>query len=95
MLIDIENQYLLRKDTKIRLTFIECRLLELLINNTKVPLSRAFILTNIWGYTVNRLIDTRIVDVNISRLRSKVEDDSTKPELIITIRGTGYMFQGY
>ena len=40
-----------------------------------------------------RDIDTRLVDVYISRLRAKIEDDSNKPDLIITGRGIGYMFR--
>ena len=38
-------------------------------------------------------VDTRVVDVHISRLRSKIEDDRANPELILTARGTGYLFQ--
>ena len=38
-------------------------------------------------------VDTRVVDVHISRLRSKLEDDPANPELILTARGTGYLFQ--
>ena len=50
------------------------------------------ILDNIWGYTPERYIDTRIVDVHIRRLRSKIEEDPSQPDLIITARGIGYMF---
>ena len=40
-----------------------------------------------------RHVDTRVVDVHISRLRAKLEDDPSNPELILTARGTGYLFQ--
>ena len=40
-----------------------------------------------------RHVDTRVVDVHISRLRSKLEADPANPELILTARGTGYLFQ--
>ena len=45
---------------------------------------------NVWGYTPQRFVDTRIVDVHIARLRSKIEKDPTHPDLIITVRGSGY-----
>ena len=53
------------------------------------------ILDRVWGYTTERYLDTRVVDVHISRLRSKLEEDPSNPDLIITARGTGYMFQRY
>ena len=53
------------------------------------------ILNNVWGYTPERLIDLRVVDVHISRLRRKLEDNPKTPELILTIRGAGYRFQQY
>ena len=58
-----------------------------------VFLSRTLTLNEIWGYMPERDIDTRLVDVYISRLRAKIEDDSNKPDLIITGRGIGYMFR--
>jgi OmpR family response regulator RpaB len=50
------------------------------------------ILDNVWGYTPQRIVDTRIVDVHISRLRSKIEENPSDPDLIITVRGIGYVF---
>ena len=55
--------------------------------------SRAEILQEVWGYTPERHVDTRVVDVHISRLRAKLEEDPSNPELILTARGTGYLFQ--
>ena len=72
---------------------MEFNLLELLVNNSGKPYSRAEILQQVWAYPADHRIDTRVVDVHISRLRSKLEDDPTNPELILTSRGTGYMFQ--
>jgi OmpR family response regulator RpaB len=40
-------------------------------------------------------MDTRVVDVHIYRLRAKLEADPSNPDLILTARGTGYMFQNY
>jgi OmpR family response regulator RpaB len=67
--------------------------LELLLENTGNYLSRTKILDNIWGYTPERHVDTRIVDVHISRLRAKIEENPRTPDLIITARGKGYKFQ--
>ena len=53
------------------------------------------LLENIWGYKPERPEDARIVDVHISRIRSKIEEDPRSPDLIITARGAGYMFQKY
>ena len=68
-------------------------LLELLVGRSGEPFSRGEILKDVWGYTPERHVDTRVVDVHISRLRSKLEDDPANPELILTARGTGYLFQ--
>ena len=70
-------------------------MLQLLITNAGKNLSRSDILNNVWGYTPERLIDLRVVDVHISRLRRKLEDNPKTPELILTIRGAGYRFQQY
>ena len=74
---------------------MEFNLLELLITKAGERLSRSMILNCVWGYTPERYLDTRVVDVHISRLRSKLEEDPSNPDLIITARGTGYMFQRY
>ena len=47
-----------------------------------------------WGYTLEYQVDTRVVDVHVSRLRANLERDPKNPELILTVRGTGYLFQG-
>jgi OmpR family response regulator RpaB len=57
----------------------------LLIENAGKKLSRVAILDNIWGYTPERYVDTRIVDVHISRLRLKIEEDPKTPDLILSI----------
>ena len=65
----------------------------MLIDNAGKNLSRKAILDNIWGYTPARDVDTRVVDVHISRLRSKLEEDPGNPEFILTVRRIGYMFR--
>jgi OmpR family response regulator RpaB len=95
LVINLEKQDVLKNNEKIKLTSLEFNLLLLLINNSGKRLSRTEILDNIWGYTPERYIDTRLVDVHISRLRSKLEEDPGTPDLILTARGTGYMFRNY
>jgi OmpR family response regulator RpaB len=80
---------------RIKLTGMEFKLLEFLISKSGECLSRWAILRAVWGYTPKRYRDTRVIDVYISRLRAKVEEDSTNPTLIVTVRGIGYMFHRF
>jgi OmpR family response regulator RpaB len=95
LFIDMSTRIGSRGRTKIKLSNIEYSILELLIENAGKKLSRTMILENIWGYKPERFIDTRIVDVHISRLRSKIEENPSNPDLIITARGSGYIFHKY
>ncbi len=91
--IDTNRRQVYKGDERIRLTGMEFSLLELLVSRSGEAFSRAEILQEVWGYTPERHVDTRVVDVHISRLRAKLEDDPSNPELILTARGTGYLFQ--
>lgn len=91
--VDINKKQVYKNNTRVRLTGMEFSLLELLVSKAGEPFSRASILQEVWGYTPERHVDTRVVDVHISRLRAKLEDDPSNPDLIITARGTGYLFQ--
>lgn len=91
--IDSNRRKVFRGDEQIRLTELELSLLEVLIENAGKAIDRLEILRHIWGYSPERLSETRVVDVHISRLRCKIETDPENPELILTCRGTGYMFQ--
>jgi OmpR family response regulator RpaB len=93
--IDINRRQVFNGHKRIKLTGMEFNLLELLVTKAGERLSRSFILDSVWGYTPERYLDTRVVDVHISRLRAKLEEDPSNPDLIITARGTGYMFQRY
>ena len=93
--IDTQKRQVLRSGKRVRLTAMEFNLLELLINQPGERLSRSYILDSVWGYTPQRYIDTRVVDVHISRLRAKLEEDPSNPDYILTARGTGYMFQNF
>lgn len=91
--IDTQKRQVFRKNERIRLTGMEFNLLELLLSNAGQPFSRGAILQHVWSYPPDQKIDTRVVDVHISRLRAKLETDLSNPELILTARGIGYMFQ--
>lgn len=91
--IDLNKRQVFRKNERVRLTGMEFSLLELLVSNSGKPFSRSEILQAVWSYPPENRIDTRVVDVHISRLRSKLETDISNPELILTARGIGYMFQ--
>ena len=91
--IDTARRQVYRKNERIRLTGMEFSLLELLVNNSGQAYSRNEILQHVWAYPPDHRIDTRVVDVHISRLKSKLEADPTNPELILTARSIGYMFQ--
>ena len=93
--IDLKTKFVARGISPIKLTDFGYNLLELLINQAGNPMSRKIIIANVWGFAPERAIDTRIVDMHISRLRSKLEKNPKDPDLIITIRGVGYMFQPY
>ncbi|MET3575955.1 response regulator transcription factor [Bhargavaea ullalensis] len=70
----------------------EFELLVHLITNRNRVLSRDQLLSAVWNYDFAG--DTRIVDVHISHLRDKIEENTKKPAFIKTIRGTGYKFEG-
>ncbi|MFN8614338.1 MAG: response regulator [Vampirovibrionales bacterium] len=91
--IDRAKRQVFRKNERIRLTGMEFSLLDLLMSNSGRPFTRAEILQHVWSYPADHRIDTRVVDVHVSRLRSKLENDITNPEMILTARGIGYMFQ--
>lgn len=91
--VDTNKKQAYKNNIRVRLTGMEFSLLELLVSRAGAPFSRASILQEVWGYMPERHMDTRVVDVHISRLRAKLEDDPSNPDLILTARGTGYLFQ--
>ncbi len=75
------------------LTSVEYKLLLILIQNKNTVLSRSQILEKLWDVTYDFVNDNTLT-VYIKRLREKVEDDSTDPQHIITVRGLGYKWNG-
>jgi two-component system, OmpR family, response regulator MtrA len=88
LVIDVGGRTVTRDDTDIPLTRTEFDLLLELVRHAGQVLSRDVLLDRVWGY--DYLGDSRLVDVAIQRLRSKVETDPATPELIQTVRGSGY-----
>ena len=73
------------------LTAKEFELLKLLMRHPNRVFTRDFLLEHIWGY--DYFGSTRTVDMHISRLREKIEDDPAAPTFIQTVRGVGYKFK--
>ena len=86
--IDLAGRTVSRDGREIPLTRTEFDLLVELTNRPGQVLSRDQLLDRVWGY--DYLGDSRLVDVAIGRLRAKVEADPVNPELIRTVRGSGY-----
>ena len=75
---------------QVAVTRTEFRLLCELAEHAGRVLSRAQLLSRVWGYDVG---DERLVDVHVGRLRNKIEDDSGAPRHLVTVRGLGYKLQ--
>lgn len=86
--LDYRDRILYKNGSPIELTQIEFQLLDYLFKNPDVTLSRSDILNKVWGD--GYFVDDKVVDVNIHRLRNKVEDEPTLPKHLITIWGRGY-----
>ncbi|MBU3145720.1 response regulator transcription factor [Clostridium sp. CF012] len=86
--IDLYSKKIFKSDIELDLTPKEFLLMKMFIQNPSKALSRDELLNSIWGYEF--IGDTKIVDVNIRRLRSKVEKDPSDPKYIETVWGTGY-----
>jgi OmpR family response regulator RpaB len=91
--IETHKRQVYLHDQRIQLTGIEFDVLKLLVSKAGQTVSRADILQHVWGYSANHYADLRVVDVNVSRLRSKIGDSSKQPEYIHTDWGIGYFFQ--
>ncbi|MGL5692553.1 MAG: cell wall metabolism DNA-binding response regulator WalR [Peptostreptococcaceae bacterium] len=89
--LDIDKRKLYKNNIEIELTPTEFSIVKYLMTNGSQSLSRDEILNEVWGS--NYLYDFKIVDVNIRRIRNKIEDDPSKPKYIQTVWGYGYSFR--
>ena len=86
--LNLRNRTLTKANSLIELTQVEFQIIEYFFRNPNAALSRTDILKQVWGN--NYFGDEKIVDVNIRRLRMKVEDNPSSPTRLITIWGLGY-----
>ena len=86
--LDEKSRILYKSGTPIDLTQVEFQIMELFFRNPATALVREKILEGVWGK--NYFGDVKIVDVNIRRLRMKIEDEPSNPRHIMTVWGYGY-----
>ena len=86
--IDVAGHSVTRNGTPISLTPLEFDLLVCLARKPWQVFTREVLLEQVWGY--RHAADTRLVNVHVQRLRSKVEHDPENPEIVLTVRGVGY-----
>ena len=86
--LDIVGHEVRRGAEKVLLTPLEFNLLLTLAVKPKQVFTREMLLETVWGYHYKA--DTRLVNVHVQRLRSKIEDDPDNPKIVTTVRGIGY-----
>ena len=88
VVMDTRSHEVRKGEKKISLTPLEFKLLYILAANPNKVFTREQLLEQVWEYTYKA--DTRLVNVHVQRLRSKIEDDPENPKLVLTVRGWGY-----
>jgi two-component system response regulator MtrA len=88
IVLDPAGHTVTRKGESLDLTPLEFDLLACLLGNPEQVFSRETLLQKVWGY--HHPGDTKLVNVHMTRLRSKIEDDADNPQVIRTVRGVGY-----
>lgn len=86
--VDVSGHVVRRGEEVIQLTPLEFDLLVALGRSPWKVFTREELLEKVWGY--RHAADTRLVNVHVQRLRSKIERDPERPEVIVTVRGVGY-----
>jgi len=86
--IDVAGHVVSRDERQIGLTPLEFDLLVALARKPRQVFTRELLLEQVWGY--RHAADTRLVNVHVQRLRSKIERDPEHPEIVLTVRGVGY-----
>ncbi|MGH8835971.1 MAG: MtrAB system response regulator MtrA [Actinomycetes bacterium] len=86
--IDVAGHSVKRGSQAISLTPLEFDLLVALARKPWQVFTREVLLEQVWGY--RHAADTRLVNVHVQRLRSKIEKDPERPEIVVTVRGVGY-----
>jgi two-component system, OmpR family, response regulator MtrA len=86
--IDVAGHSVKRNGEPVSLTPLEFDLLACLARRPWQVFTREELLEKVWGY--RHATDTRLVNVHVQRLRSKIENDPERPEIVVTVRGVGY-----
>lgn len=86
--LNLRNRALMKNGKMIELTQVEFQIMEYFFSNPGTALDRTDILNHVWGEAY--VGEEKIVDVNIRRLRMKVEDEPSNPKFIVTVWGLGY-----
>ena len=86
--IDVAGHSVRRDSEAISLTPLEFDLLAALARKPWQVFTREVLLQEVWGY--RHAADTRLVNVHVQRLRSKIEHDPERPQIVVTVRGVGY-----
>jgi two-component system, OmpR family, response regulator RegX3 len=89
--LNLRNRTLLKSDEPIELTQVEFQIMEYFFSSPGTALDRTEILKHVWGEAYYG--EEKIVDVNIRRLRMKVEDEPSSPKHIVTVWGLGYKWE--
>ena len=90
--LDVRKAEALKDGEPVPLSAKEFQLLKYFVENRGATLSRDELLDKVWGYQA--MPSTRTVDVHVAWLRRKLEADSQRPKLILTVHGLGYKFAG-
>jgi two-component system response regulator MtrA len=88
LVIDQMEHKVIKDGQEIALTRLEFDLLAALAKEPGRVFTREALLSEVWGY--QHAADTRLVNVHVQRLRSKIESDADNPEHVLTVRGVGY-----
>jgi two-component system response regulator MtrA len=88
LLIDVSGHSVSRDGQSVPLTPLEFDLLLALARKPRQVFTREVLLEQVWGY--RHAADTRLVNVHVQRLRSKIERDPENPRIVLTVRGVGY-----
>ena len=91
VVMDLDRHTVSVNGEKIQMPLKEFELLELLMENVNRVLTRGQIIDRVWGS--NYFGDTKTLDVHVKRVRSKIEDDPSRPRHLLTVRGLGYKFE--
>lgn len=90
-LLNLRNRSFMKEGHTVELTQVEFQIMEYFFTNPGIALSRTDILSHVWGSSYAG--EEKIVDVNIRRLRMKIEDEPSSPSHVVTVWGLGYRWE--